>query len=102
MQDNGNGFYVLGRVDGADVGVQHTLCGQNILIRQSSAGQRLAQLLGSGDLQAIQREGAPYWRIPHTDEVDGLLMALTDLFISIRYAHPTLVQLEMECPELAR
>ncbi len=40
-----------------------------------------------------------YWRIPHSPEVDRLLTELTDLFISIRYAHPTLVQLELALDE---
>jgi hypothetical protein len=31
--------------------------------------------------------------------VDRLLIQLTDLFISIRYAHPTLVQLELVLSE---
>ena len=40
-----------------------------------------------------------YWRIPHTPEIDRLLTELIDLFISIRYAHPTLVQLELALDE---
>jgi hypothetical protein len=35
-----------------------------------------------------------FLRIPHTLQADRLLVELVDLLISIRYAHPTLVQLE--------
>ena len=37
--------------------------------------------------------------MPHDHQVDELLMELTDVFISIRYAHPTLVQLQLELDE---
>jgi DNA-binding transcriptional ArsR family regulator len=41
-------------------------------------------------------EKAPYyWRIAHNRQVDDLLVELIDLLISIRYAHPAMVQLEM-------
>jgi hypothetical protein len=88
----------LGHLDGAEVGVQPTLDGQDILIQHGDLGQRLACLLasGPGQVQVFRRGEALYWRIPHNHEVDRLLMELTDLFISIRYAHPTLVQLELE------
>ena len=35
------------------------------------------------------------WRIAHDRQVDDLLVQLIDLLISIRYAHPAIVQLEM-------
>jgi len=62
-------------------------------------GQNLANLLAVVDVQFTQQEEIWYWRIPHDHEVDRLLMELTDLFISIRYAHPTLVQLELVLSE---
>ena len=46
-------------------------------------------------VQFVQQGSTSYWRIPHSHEVDRLLMQLTDLLISIRYAHPAIVQLEM-------
>ena len=85
----------LGCVNGAEVGVQTTFDGQDILIAHSDVGQRLACLLAYGKTEIVRREGLLYWRILHSREVDRLLMELTDLFISIRYAHPTLVQLEL-------
>ncbi len=93
MQDEP--FYPLGCLDGAEVGVQSTLDGQDILIRQSDIGQSLACLLGFGKADIVQQEDAYYWRIGHDRQVDDLLVELTDLLISIRYAHPAMVQLEM-------
>jgi hypothetical protein len=85
----------LGHLDGAEVGVQSTLGGQDILIRHSDIGQSLACLLAFGKADIIQREGAYYWRIIHNRQVDNLLVELIDLFITIRYAHPAMVQLEL-------
>ena len=97
MQDEP--FLPLGCLDGAEVGVQPTLDGQDILIEHSDIGQSLACLLAFGKAAIARRGGSLYWRIPHNQEVDGILMELTDLLISIRYAHPTLVQLELELDE---
>ena len=93
MQDES--YHPLGCLDGADVGVQSTPAGQDILIRQSDTGQSLACLLGSGKADIVRLGDATYWRIVHNREVDDLLVELIDLFISIRYAHPAMVQLEM-------
>jgi hypothetical protein len=89
-------YYPLGLLDGTDVGVQSTSGGQDILIRQSDIGQRLACLLGLGQAEIVRREDAYYWRIAHDRQVDSLMVEIIDLLISIRYAHPTLVQLELE------
>ena len=89
----------LGHVDGAEVSVQPTLNGQDILIAHSDVGQRLACLLAFGKAKIVRRGGVLYWRIPHSREVDRLLVELTDLFISIRYAHPALMQLELVLSE---
>ena len=51
--------------------------------------------------EIVRRGDTLYWRIAHDRQVDGLLMELTDLFISIRYAHPILVQLELVLPALS-
>ena len=88
-------YYALGLLDGADVGVQSTSGGQDILIRQSGLGQSLACLLGFGKADIVRREEAYYWRITHNRQVDDLMVELIDLLISIRYAHPAMVQLEM-------
>jgi hypothetical protein len=85
----------LGHLDGAEVGVQSTLDGQDILIRHGDLGQRLAYLLRSGKADIVREGDAYYWRIVHNRQVDDLLVELIDLLISVRYAHPTMVQLEM-------
>ena len=88
-------YYPLGLLDGIDVGVQSTSGGQDILIRQGGLGQSLACLLGFGKADIVRREEAYYWRITHNRQVDDLMVELIDLLISIRYAHPAMVQLEM-------
>ena len=88
-------YHPLGLLDGADVGVQSTVVGQDILIQQSDIGQSLACLLGLGKADLVQQEHAYYWRIVHNRQVDDLMVELIDLLISIRYAHPSMVQLEM-------
>ena len=93
MQDES--YYPLGQLDGADVGVQSTPDGQDILIRQSDIGQTLAYLLGFGKADIVRQGHATYWRITHNRQVDDLMVELIDLLISIRYAHPAMVQLEM-------
>ena len=93
MQDES--CYLLGCLDSAEVGVQSTSDGQDILIRQSDIGQSLACLLSFGKADIVRQEDAYYWRIAHDKQVDDLPVELIDLFISIRYAHPTMVQLEM-------
>jgi hypothetical protein len=86
---------VLGQIDGAEVSVQHTHDGQDVLIEHSQRTEHLARLLATGDLETVWWEGRYYWRIPHSQRVDVLLVEIADLFISIRYAHPVLVQLEL-------
>jgi hypothetical protein len=85
----------LGCLDGKDVGVESTPAGHDILIRHGDLGQSLASLLGFGRASIVRRGDAYYWRITHDKEVDELLVELIDLLISIRYAHPAMVQLEM-------
>jgi hypothetical protein len=97
MQDQS--YYPLGQLDGTEVGVEPTLTGQNILVQYADVGQRLASLLALGSAEIVRLGDVLYWHIPHNHEVDRLLMELTDLFISIRYAHPTLTQLEIELDE---
>ncbi len=95
-------YYPLGHLANAEVGVQRTLDGQDILIQHGDLGQRLACLLACGNTDIVRRGETLYWRVHHSPEVDRLLIELTDLFISIRYAHPTLVQLELELDACAR
>jgi hypothetical protein len=91
-------YCTIGRLDGVEVGVQSSLNSQDILIRHSDIGQSLACLLGFGKADIIRREDAYYWRIAHDKQVDDLSVELIDLLISIRYAHPTMVQLELALP----
>jgi hypothetical protein len=88
-------YQFLGHLDGAKIGVQHTDSGQDILIQHKDLGQRLACLLGIAKAEIVRREDGFYYRIPHDRQVDDLLVELIDVLISIRYAHPAMVQLEM-------
>jgi hypothetical protein len=90
----------LGHLAGTEVGVQPSLSGQDILIRRSEVSQRLACLLSPVAAEMDRLGETLYWRIPHDREVDQLLTELIDLFISIRYSHPTLVQLELDLEAL--
>lgn len=96
MHENDNGYHHLGHIGDAEVGVQHSLRGQNILVQQGNAGCCLAGLLGIAAPEIVEREGVPFVRIPHTDQVDDLLKQVVEALISVRYAHPTLVQLHLE------
>jgi hypothetical protein len=87
-------YHPMCTVSGVAVGVRSTPDGQDILIRQSDIGQSLACLLGFGKADIVRREEAYYWRITHNRQVDDLMVELIDILISIRYAHPAMVQLE--------
>jgi hypothetical protein len=89
----------LARITDTEVLAQTTPDGQDILIQRSRLGRNLANLLASDDVKFVQLEDAAYWRIPHDRSVDALLTELIDLFISIRYAHPSLVRLELALTE---
>jgi hypothetical protein len=91
-------YYPLGHLTDTEVGVQPKLDGQDVLIQHGDLGQRLACLLAMGQTEIVRRGEALYWRVHHSQEVDRLLVEFTDLFISIRYAHPTLIQLELDEP----
>jgi hypothetical protein len=93
--------YSLGHLDGAEVAVQPTLDGQDIFIQHSDRGQSLACLLAFGKAEIVRKGEVLFWRVHHSREVDRLLMELTDLLMSIRYALPTLVQLELELDDPA-
>ena len=88
-------YHALGHLDDATVGVQHTVNGQDILIEHGDLGQRFACLLAFGKADIVRPDDRTYWRIAHNRQVDDLLVELIDLLITIRYAHPAMVQLEM-------
>jgi hypothetical protein len=56
-------------------------------------------MLAFGDVETIHREDTLYWRIVRNRQVDDLAVQLIDLLISIRYAHPAIVQLELALSE---
>jgi hypothetical protein len=85
----------LSHVGDTAVAVRYTLSGQDILIQHSDLGQRFACLLAFGKADIVRLDDRTYWRIPHNRQVDELLVELIDLLITIRYAHPAMVQLEM-------
>ena len=64
---------------------------QCIRIQNTAFGGYLAQLLGSENL--VSHEG--YYQVDHTADVDELMCDLIDLFISLRYSHPRLLQLRL-------
>ncbi|MBT7189419.1 MAG: hypothetical protein HN916_04440 [Anaerolineae bacterium] len=66
---------------------------QSILIEASTLGRNLAKTLGKHNLE----DG--YYIIEYTAEVDKGITALIDTLISIRYAHPLLVQLTLDISE---
>ena len=88
-------YQPMGRLNGAEVGVQHTSDRQDIMIQHTEAGQRLARLLQPEGARTVLRGGTAFWRIAHNRQVDDLIVELIDLLISIRYAHPAMIQLEM-------
>ena len=63
-------YYTLGCLIGAEAGVQSSLAGQDILIRQSDTGQSLGCLLGSGKADIFRQDDVTYWRITHNRQVD--------------------------------
>jgi len=96
QEQNDKGYRSLGCIDGTEVGVLPSRRGQSILVRQGEVGCHLAGLLGCTRPEIVEREGVAFLRIPHDGQVDKLLRQIVDVLISIRYAHPTLVQLQLE------
>jgi hypothetical protein len=92
-------YQPLGTVSGTEVGVQASLGGQDILIQHTDTGHRLTRLLQPEAARTVLRGHTVFWRVSHNREVDALLVELIDLFISICYAHPALVQLELALSE---
>ena len=57
-------------------------------VQATPFGRLLAQLL-DGD-----------YLIQHTPELDGRMLAVIDALITLRYQHPTAVQLQLALPEM--
>ena len=64
-----------------------------IRIAPTVFGQRLAQLLDG------QPQADGDYLIQHTPEVDDRIVEVIDALITLRYAHPTLVQLRLVLSE---
>lgn len=96
-----NRYERLGTIDGAEVGVRIAGEGQEVLIERGPVTERLAMLLAVYQGREVWRseDGREFYVVGHTDEVDRLLVELIDVLISIRYAHPTMVQLKLKLEE---
>ena len=94
----------LGSIDGAQIAVQVCGLGQHILVQEGETGQHLVRLLGFDPpcLSTAQVGGLRYWSVPHDSRVDELLRTGIDVLISIRYLHPTFVQLQLDLTDAAR
>jgi len=57
-------------------------------------GMMLAEVLGR-ERVAVGNNGRWVAVVVHDEEVDRLLVELIDVLVSIRYAHPTMVQLRL-------
>jgi hypothetical protein len=93
-----NDIQHLGSIDGAQVAVVASGLEQRILVQHSESGQHLVRLLGFEPerLPAIQAGNVRSWSLPHDVRVDDLLRTLIDILISIRYLHPSFVQLRLD------
>ncbi len=67
--------------------------GQTIRIQATPFGARLAQTLDTA-LQVAPGED-DFYSLVHTPELDERLCNLIELFISLRYSHPQLLQLTL-------
>ena len=74
--------------------------GQDILVEATPLGERLAWLLaamhGAGQPKVQKVGERPVLAVPHSPELDGHLVQLIDQLIELRWAHPRLVQLELD------
>jgi hypothetical protein len=93
-----NDIQRLGCINGTQIAVQARGLGQRILVQKSETGQHLVQFLGfqPHSLPTAQVSGIQYWSLPHDRRVDELLCTSIDILISVRYVHPSLVQLELD------
>ena len=92
------GIQHLGSIDGAQIAVQVRGLNQCILVQKSETGQHLVRLLGCDPqrLATVQADGIGYWCLEHDSRVDELLRTTIDVLISIRYLHPSFMQLRLD------
>ena len=114
MPEKDSQYRCVGYVDETEVGVLPSRRGQSILVRRGDAGHgsdfghqsdfghrgdlghHLAGLLGCARPEVVVRGGAAFLCIPHSDPLDRQLRQVIDVLIAIRYAHPSLMQLQLE------
>ncbi len=98
MSDQENDIQHLGSIDGAQIAVVTDGLDQRIVVQHSESGQHLVRLLGfvPEGLPTTQVASVRYWSLPHDARVDDLLRTLVDILISIRYLHPSFVQLRLD------
>jgi hypothetical protein len=65
---------------------------QTIRIQATPFGERLARMLET--LPPVPGDD-DFFLLAHTPELDSLLCTLVELFISLRYSHPQLLQLRL-------
>ncbi len=65
-----------------------------IHVQATPFGRLLAQLLDG------QPQPDGDYLIQHTPELDGRMLAVIDALITLRYQHPTAVQLQLALPEM--
>jgi len=102
MSEEASAVRVLDAVGDTWLAVRHHAdgLGQDILVEATPLGERLARLLaamhGRGEPEAQQVDERPVLAVPHSPELDGHLVQLIDLLVELRWAHPRLVQLDLE------
>jgi hypothetical protein len=102
MSEGEQAVRILDPVGDTWLAVRHHVdgLGQDILVEATSLGERLARLLaamhGADEAEPQQAGERPVLAVPHSPQLDGHLVQLIDLFIELRWAHPRLVQLELD------
>jgi hypothetical protein len=102
MSEGEQSVRTLDPVGGTWLAVRHHADGQgqDILVEATPLGRCLARLLaamhGADEAEAQQVGERSVLAVPHSPKLDGHLVQLIDLFIELRWAHPRLVQLELD------
>lgn len=83
------------------VGVRLTDEGQQIGFLLNGWSKALEALLGSRIVSFAGTNGQRWALVEHDVDFDEFLRNLIDLLITLRYSHPTMVQLELKLTETA-
>lgn len=101
---------LIGEFEGATIGVEWRDGRQVIIVslqaslcstRRGLAVRGFVDLLGADSCYYTVKDGEWRWEIVHDDQVDARLIELIDLLASIRYEHPTMLQLPLALDEEA-